>query len=179
MITNKDIRVENGFLIINGDKFPLDGQSPETIMQIVEDNSDTTPTENSTAPVTSGGVYTALGTKQGTLTFDTEPTASSNNPVKSGGIKTYVDNTIKSEYVSGNIATLDANSRTTIEIVLTIPNGYSALGITSAFTSSSNVAVVGYYVNSSTGKLNLVCANLSASTVSGITVAATCIYLRQ
>lgn len=61
MITNKDIRVENGYLIINGDKYPLDGQSPEAIMEIVEDNSDTTPTENSTSPITSGGVYTALG----------------------------------------------------------------------------------------------------------------------
>ena len=59
MITNKDIRVENGSLILNGDPYPLDGQSPEAIMQIVEDNSDTTPTENSTAPITSGGVYTA------------------------------------------------------------------------------------------------------------------------
>lgn len=121
MITNKDIRVENGSLIINGDPYPLDGQSPETIMGIVEDNSDSTPTENSTAPVTSGGVYTALagkqdtltfddaptenstkpvksggvytalGTKQDTLTFDNAPTASSDNPVKSDGIKTYVD----------------------------------------------------------------------------------------
>ena len=64
MITNKDIRVENGFLIINGDKYPLDGQSLEAIMAIVEDNSDSTPTENS------------------------------NNPVKSDGIKTYVDNAV-------------------------------------------------------------------------------------
>lgn len=60
MITNKDIRVENGNLVLNGDKFPLDGQSPEAIMEIVEDNSDTTPTENSTAPITSGGVYTSI-----------------------------------------------------------------------------------------------------------------------
>ena len=59
MITNKDIRVENGSLIINGDPYPLDGQSPEAIMKIVEDNSDTTPTENSEAPITSGGVFTA------------------------------------------------------------------------------------------------------------------------
>ena len=59
MITNKDIRVDNGNLVINGDKYPLDGQSPETIMQIVEDNSDTTPTENSDVPVTSGGVFAA------------------------------------------------------------------------------------------------------------------------
>ena len=59
MITNKDIRVDNGNLILNGDKYPLDGQSPEAIMQIVEDNSDSTPTENSTAPITSGGVFAA------------------------------------------------------------------------------------------------------------------------
>ena len=59
MITNKDIRVENGSLIINGDPYPLDGHSPEAIMQIVEDNSDTTPTEDSTAPITSGGVFAA------------------------------------------------------------------------------------------------------------------------
>lgn len=91
MITNKDIRVENGFLIINGDKFPLDGQSPETIMEIVENNSDTTPTENSTAPVTSGGVYTALGTKQDALTFDSEPTDESTNPVTSGGVYTAIN----------------------------------------------------------------------------------------
>lgn len=91
MITNKDVRVENGNLILNGDKFPLDGQSPEAIMQIVEDNSDSTPTENSTAPITSGGVYTALGTKQDNLTFDNTPTASSDNPVKSSGIKTAIE----------------------------------------------------------------------------------------
>jgi hypothetical protein len=75
MITNKDIRVENGNIILNGDKYPLDGQSPEAIMQIVEDNSDTTPTENSTAPITSGGVFTALTGKENTLTV-TDITAS-------------------------------------------------------------------------------------------------------
>ena len=95
MITNKDIRVENGFLIINGDKFPLDGQSPETIMEIVEDNSDTTPTEDSTAPITSGGVFTALAGKEDTLTFDTEPTDESTNPVTSGGVYAAIANHIK------------------------------------------------------------------------------------
>lgn len=61
MITNKDIRVENGNLVLNGDKFPLNGQSPEAIMKIVEDNSDTTPTENSTKPVKSSGIYSKIG----------------------------------------------------------------------------------------------------------------------
>lgn len=97
MITNKDIRVENGFLIINGDKYPLDGQSPEAIMEIVEDNSDTTPTENSDAPITSGGVYTALGAKQDTLTFDTTPTDESTNPVTSGGVYTAIDDIVSTK----------------------------------------------------------------------------------
>lgn len=60
MITNKDVRVEHGNLVLNGDKYPLDGQSPEAIMQIVEDNSDTTPTASSDKPVKSGGIYDYL-----------------------------------------------------------------------------------------------------------------------
>jgi hypothetical protein len=68
MLTNKDIRVENGNLVINGDKYPLDGQSPEAIMQIVEDNSDSTPTAESTAPVTSAGIKTYVDTAIGDLT---------------------------------------------------------------------------------------------------------------
>lgn len=102
MLTNKDIRVENGNIVINGDKYPLDGQSPAAIMQIVEDNSDTTPTENSDAPITSGGVFNALEGKEDTLTFDTAPTAESANPVTSAGIKTYVDGLITVSEVTVN-----------------------------------------------------------------------------
>ena len=91
MITNKDVRVENGNIVINGDKYPLDGQSPEAIMQIVEDNSDTTPTENSKAPITSGGVFTALGTKQDTLiaTDITSSVTIDNTAVSEAVILTY------------------------------------------------------------------------------------------
>ena len=71
MITNKDVRIENGNIVINGDKYPLDGQSPEAIMQIVEDNSDTTPTAESTVPVQSGGVFSAIDTLNDTLSADT------------------------------------------------------------------------------------------------------------
>ena len=57
---------------------------------------DSTPTQNSTNPVSSGGVYTGLGKKQPTYSadstaWDTAPTASSNKPVTSGGIKTELD----------------------------------------------------------------------------------------
>ena len=47
---------------------------------------DNAPTEGSTNPVTSGGIYTALAGKQATLTFDNTPTSGSANPVTSGGI---------------------------------------------------------------------------------------------
>ena len=106
MITNKDVRVENGNLVLNGDKYPLDGQSPEAIMEIVEDNSDTTPTENSTAPITSGGVFTALAGKEDTLTFDTTPTDESTNPVTSGGVFTALS----------ALGTTVDNSNTVIEV---------------------------------------------------------------
>lgn len=47
---------------------------------------DNTPTEDSTNPVTSDGIYDALALKQNTLTFDNAPTQGSNNPVTSGGV---------------------------------------------------------------------------------------------
>ena len=47
---------------------------------------DSAPTEDSTNPVESGGVYEALALKQDTLTIDSAPTESSTNPVESGGV---------------------------------------------------------------------------------------------
>ena len=49
---------------------------------------DSTPTQGSTNPVTSGGIYTVLQNKQDKLTFDTTPTSGSTKPVTSGGIYT-------------------------------------------------------------------------------------------
>lgn len=51
---------------------------------------DAAPTSGSINPVTSGGVYDALGTKEDTLTFDAAPTSASLNPVTSGGVYTAV-----------------------------------------------------------------------------------------
>ena len=47
---------------------------------------DDAPTDGSSNPVTSDGIYEALGSKQGTLTFDDTPTDGSSNPVTSDGI---------------------------------------------------------------------------------------------
>ena len=50
-----------------------------------------TPKNNSTNPITSGGVKTEIDKLQKKLTFDTSPKAGSNNPVTSNGIKTAID----------------------------------------------------------------------------------------
>ena len=52
---------------------------------------DTTPTEGSTNPVTSGGVKAALDDVQSGLVLDDTPTANSSNLVKSGGVKSALD----------------------------------------------------------------------------------------
>lgn len=47
---------------------------------------DNTPTNGSSNPVTSDGIYAALGTKQDTITVDATPQSGSTNPVQSGGV---------------------------------------------------------------------------------------------
>lgn len=47
---------------------------------------DNAPTNGSTNPVTSDGIYAALGTKQDTITVDATPASGSTNPVQSGGV---------------------------------------------------------------------------------------------
>lgn len=55
-------------------------------LQNVSVQTDAVPTQGSTKAVQSGGVYTALQGKQNTLTFDSMPTQNSSNPVTSGGV---------------------------------------------------------------------------------------------
>ena len=134
MITNKDIRVENGNLVLNGDKYPLDGQSPEAIMQIVEDNSDTTPTENSTAPITSGGIFTALGTL---VTVD-PATVTTLPEVAVGANVSFSANATKAGY-------------TPIGIVGIYGSGIRDLTITQFYVDSSNAVV--WFTNHTSGTI--------------------------
>jgi len=75
---------------------------------------DNTPTNGSSNPVTSDGIYAALGTKQDTITVDAVPTSGSANPVQSGGVydalaeKVNIDNADNAEVV----ATGSTESRT-------------------------------------------------------------------
>lgn len=133
MITNKDIRVENGFLIINGNKYPLDGQSPEAIMAIVEDNSDTTPTEDSTAPITSGGVFAAdkdISDTIGDITQTGVTGASVAAQLEEVG--TQIVNLIKYKEVTLNTSTngYEAPSPTAGGVSIEALASYEALGVT-------------------------------------------------
>lgn len=178
MITNKDVRVENGNLVLNGDKYPLDGQSPEAIMEIVEENSDSTPTENSTAPITSGGVYTALGTKQDTLTFDTVPTENSTNPVESGGVKTYVDQLIIADNGSiDNSDAIAAGGRKSFLIDIE-KVGYTPVGILGVFGSGTGGLSVGDFYLSPNNKATVYLNNNTAAAITPTRVEVRILYTK-
>ena len=83
---------------------------------------DNAPTQNSSNPVKSGGVYTALNGKQDSLTFDNAPTQSSNNPVTSGGVYTALGN--KAALASNNTftGTNAFNNNTTFDGNISVGN---------------------------------------------------------
>ena len=69
-----------------GSSNPVKSGGVYAALQNVSVQTDAVPTAGSTNAVQSGGVYSALQGKQNALTFDDAPTPNSNNPVKSGGI---------------------------------------------------------------------------------------------
>ncbi len=69
---------------------------------------DATPISGSTVAITSGAVYSALATKQNTLSFDNTPIASSTNPVTSGGVYSALD-TKQDTLTAGSNITIESN----------------------------------------------------------------------
>jgi hypothetical protein len=108
---------------------------------------DTTPVLNSENLCTSGGIYTALLTKQNTLTFDSAPTSSSTNPVTSAGIKAALDNKMNvgsSGYagvVTGsNIVT--SGTSATFAFAITDTTGATKYRIDYYFKNSGSASVI-------------------------------------
>lgn len=93
-------------------------------------------------------INTALSGKQDTLTFDSTPTANSTNPVTSGGIKTALDNketAINNVEVSGTSPVIVAESNTIYNCgeVTNLSFTPCASGICDVrFTSGSTVTVL-------------------------------------
>ena len=73
-----------------GSTNPVTSGGVYAALQNVSIQTDAVPTAGSTKAVQSGGVYTALQGKQNSLTFDSAPTQGSTNPVTSGGVYTAI-----------------------------------------------------------------------------------------
>lgn len=112
---------------------------------------DSTPTEDSTNPVTSGGVFSGLANKQDTLTFDSTPTAASNNPVTSAGIKA-ADDAINAKLYS-TIAGRQQNNKGSMELYSVDLNTIVTSGFYNAMTCQNApftymaLIVCGYYMD--------------------------------
>ncbi len=65
---------------------------------------DTFPINESSNPITSGGVYAALEDKQDLLDFDSVPTDGSSNPVTSGGVYSMLSELQYSDFISDPVA---------------------------------------------------------------------------
>ena len=94
-IANLELNQSNIYIVLQELQDQIDDILSESGTTIYDDdtpissiNIDSEPTEDSDNLVKSGGIYTALQSKQDTLTFDNSPTEDSNNPVKSGGVYT-------------------------------------------------------------------------------------------
>lgn len=177
MLTNKDIRVENGNIILNGDKYPLDGQSPEAIMAIVEDNSDTTPTENSDAPITSGGVFAADKDISDTIGDITETGVTGANVAAQiatlkGSIKGVIVDTVT---LSDNIPSINANSYEQYTISA-IKAGYIPIAVVGvSYTGGVGVDLARFYVSGNDAVLLL--HNVTSSTYTPETLTVYVLYV--
>lgn len=140
-----------------------------TLAQALQLNNvlDNAPTENSTKGVRSGGVYSALATKQPTLTFDDVPTDGSDNPVKSNGIYDALatkqdtltfdnaptqdsDNPVKSGGIYGTLAAMEIPVGTIIaQYKKAAPTGYLYLD-GSTFDAAEYPSLYAYLGNSTT-----------------------------
>ena len=140
---------------------------------------DNAPTEDSTNPVTSGGVYTALAGKQATLTFDNTPTSGSTNPVTSGGIYNAIKDPqfkIQSKTWSSSGSSTGAHNTTNTPTAIT---GYTPVGIVgfdlSRSSGTATFGVTGVYFISGSVRINYNVDTLSSSSY-GISCTAYVLY---
>lgn len=119
----------------------------DTELYLVPDEIDSTPTSASTNPVTSGGVYTALGSKQDTLvsgtnikTVNNTSLLGSGNITIEGGGGSGEENVIEAITFNGTSATIDSSTKTAA--ISYTPPVTSVNGQTGAVTVSTGIPIV-------------------------------------
>lgn len=109
---------------------------------------DSAPTEDSTNPVTSGGVFTALAGKQDTLTIDSALSDTSENPVQNKAIYSQIYAQLYS-----TIAGMQNNAKGSMELyskdlnTITTSGFYNAMTCANAPYDYMTLIVTGYYLS--------------------------------
>lgn len=109
---------------------------------------DSAPTDRSTNPVTSGGIYTALEGKQDTLTIDSALSDTSENPVQNKAIYSQIYAQLYS-----TIAGMQNNAKGSMELyskdlnTITTSGFYNAMTCTNAPYDYMTLIVTGYYLS--------------------------------
>lgn len=109
---------------------------------------DSAPTDSSTNPVTSGGIYTALQGKQDTLTIDSALSDTSENPVQNKAIYSQIYAQLYS-----TIAGMRNNAKGSMELyskdlnTITTSGFYNAMTCTNAPYDYMTLIVTGYYLS--------------------------------
>ena len=156
MITNKDISIDkHGSIILNGDKYPLASQAEiDAVKDDIDDLGDTI------GDITQTGVTGADVASQ------------------IGALNTGLSNLIKTQYVDTVVASIASNSGTAIAMNLTIPTGYSCIGVLQSLTSASAVSVTGAFIDTANSSVKINVYNNSTA-ASNVTVAATVLYVKS
>ena len=107
---------------------PVTSGGVYTALQNVDITVDSALSSTSTHPVQNKVITAALEGKQSTLSFDTTPTENSTNPVTSGGIFTYVNTQLAGNKdvdisISANPPTTAPSSPATTIYIVLVPNG--------------------------------------------------------
>lgn len=110
---------------------------------------DDTPTLNSTNPVTSSGIMSALNLRQLTLTFDNVPTSASENSLTSGAIYTALGDTSTLKAQAGQTYNFKLGYHPAIKTAdkkayasVTMPRFSNATGWTIQPSSTANIVIV-------------------------------------
>lgn len=111
------------------------GLAPAFVIGNNEIIFDDTPTEGSSNPVTSDGIYQAIAAVQDGLVIDDTPTDGSANLVKSGGVKSYVDG---SYTIAGQKSGTTLGTKATAEGKSTTASGRASHAEGGATTASGN-----------------------------------------